>query len=111
VNAASEETIMASFVAIADRLPSFSAKSEADQLRLVEAIKRWLEECKQWWLLIFDNADDIALIGDYLPQRGNGSILFTTRANAVGSRAISIEVDNMGFIEGTHLLLHRAQRF
>ena len=39
------------------------------------------------------------------------SILLTTRANAVGSLAASIEVEKMGLIEGTQLLLRRAQRF
>ncbi len=111
VNAASEETISASFMTIANLLPSLPARNEADQRKLVEAVKRWLEQCKQRWLLIFDNADDIALVRDYLPQQGNGSIVLTTRANAVGSLATSIEVETMGFLEGTQLLLRRAQRF
>jgi nucleoside phosphorylase/tetratricopeptide (TPR) repeat protein len=111
INAASEEAILTSFVELAKLLPAFPAKDEIDQRKLVEAIKRWLEQCQQRWLLIFDNADDIALVGDYLPQGGNGSILLTTRANAVGSLATSVEVETMGFIEGTQLLLRRAQRF
>jgi len=111
VNAASVETIIASFVTIADQLPSLAAHDETDQHKLVEEIKRWLEQCKERWLLIFDNADEIALIRDYLPKGGNGSILLTTRANAVGGLATSIEVETLGFLEGTHLLLRRAQRF
>src|SRR5258708_308974 len=111
VNAVSEETIIASFVAIADLLPSLAARNETDQHKLVEAVKRYLEQCKQRWLLIFDNADDVALVRDYFPQQGNGSILLTTRAHAAGSLAASIEVEIMGFIEGTQLLLRRAQRF
>jgi tetratricopeptide (TPR) repeat protein len=111
VNAASEEALLTSFVTLAQLLPAFPAKSEPDQQKLVAAIKRWLEQCQQRWLLIFDNADDISLLREYLPQRGNGSILLTTRADAVGSLAASIEVETMGFIEGTHLLLRRAQRF
>ena len=110
VNAASEEALLTSFVALAELLPAFPAKSETDQSKLVAAIKRWLEQCQQRWLLIFDNADEVALLRDYLPQPGNGSILLTTRANAVGSLATSIEVETMGFIEGTYLLLRRAQR-
>ncbi len=77
----------------------------------MEAIKRWLEQCQERWLLIFDNADEVALVRDYLPKLGNGSILLTTRAYAVGSLATSIEVETMGFLEGTQLLLRRAQRF
>jgi tetratricopeptide (TPR) repeat protein/nucleoside phosphorylase len=111
VNAASEEALLTNFVALAELLPAFPEKRETDQWKQVEAIKRWLEQCQERWLLIFDNADDITLVGNYLPQRGNGSILLTTRADAVGSLAISIEVETMGFVEGTYLLLRRAQRF
>jgi tetratricopeptide (TPR) repeat protein/nucleoside phosphorylase len=111
INAASEEALLTSFVGLAELLPAFSAKKESDQHKLVAAIKRWLEECKQRWLLIFDNADDISIIQNCLPQRGNGSILLTTRANAVGSLAMSLEVETMGLMESTYLLLRRAQRF
>ena len=110
INAATEETMITSFTEIAALLPSFSAKDETDQQKLVEAIKRWLERCKQRWLLIFDNADDLHLVHKYLPHQGNGSILLTTRANAVGSLAESIEVERMGLMEGTEFLLRRAQR-
>jgi tetratricopeptide (TPR) repeat protein len=111
INAASSETIIASFVSIAQLLPRLSARHETDQHKLVEAVKRWLEQCQQRWLLIFDNADDVALLHDYLPQSNNGSILLTTRAHAVGGLATSVEVETMGFVEGTQFLLRRAQRF
>ncbi|HJT55944.1 MAG TPA: tetratricopeptide repeat protein [Ktedonobacteraceae bacterium] len=111
INAASEEALLTSFAELAEQLPGFSAKGETDQRRLVSAIKRWLEQCQERWLLIFDNADDVALVDGYLPLGGRGSILLTTRAYAVGSLATSIEVETMGFVEGTQLLLRRAQRF
>ncbi len=111
INAASEEALLASFTALAELLPGFPTKDETDQHKLAKEVKQWLEQCEHHWLLIFDNADDVLIIQDYLPQRSNGSILITTRANAVGSLAISIEVETMGFVEGTQLLLRRAQRF
>lgn len=111
VNAASEEALLISFTELAELLPDFSAKRETDQRKLVEAIKRWLERCQERWLLIFDNADEVALVCDYFPQGGNGSILLTTRAHAVGSLATPVEVETMGIFEGTSLLLRRAQRF
>src|SRR5438132_8290853 len=104
-------TGIASFTEIAELLPSFPTKDEADQQKLVEAIKRWLERCEQPWLLIFDNADALSLVRKYLPQQGNGSILLTTRAHAVGSLAASIEVEKMNLTEGMYLLLRRANRF
>lgn len=110
INAAGEEAILASFVTLADLLPGLPAKNETDQRKLVLAIKHWLEQCQQRWLLIFDNADDIALLQHYLPQQGHGSVLLTTRTSAVGALAASLEVENMGIMEGTTFLLHRAQR-
>src|SRR5436305_3469060 len=109
VNAATEETLITSFVAIADILPSLPGKNETDQKKIVEAVKHWLEQCDECWLLVLDNADDIALVRDFLPKTGKGYIVLTTRAHAVGSiAAASMEVDKMGLMEGSCLLLRRA---
>ena len=110
INAGSSETIMTSFVALADLLPTFSSQGETDQRKLVAAIKHWLEQCQTRWLLIFDNVESIPLVQEYFPHQGNGSILLTTRAQAVAAIATSIEVEQMGLMEGTQFLLHRAQR-
>jgi tetratricopeptide (TPR) repeat protein/transcriptional regulator with XRE-family HTH domain len=110
INAANEEAIIASFQAVAAQIPGFAAKDEQKQNKLIAAILRWLEQCPHPWLLIVDNADDLALIQHRLPTQGWGSILLTTRAHAVAALACAIEVDQMGLIEGTHFLLHRSQR-
>jgi tetratricopeptide (TPR) repeat protein len=110
INAASEEAILTSFQTLAEQLPNFAARDEKDQRKLIAAILHWLEACSEPWLLIFDNADELALVQPYLPQQGQGSILLTTRATAVGGLANSIEVEQMGLVEGTQLLLHRTQR-
>ncbi len=110
INAANEEAMIASFLTLADLLPAFAAREEKDQRKLIAAIHRWLQECRDPWLLIVDNADDPTLIQPYLPQQGLGSILLTTRATAVGWLATSLEVEQMGLMEGTQFLLHRAQR-
>lgn len=111
VNAASAETIVASFVSIARSFPVCAVNNEEDQQKIIAAMKHWLEHCQQRWLLILDNADELLDIQDVLPRWGNGHILLTTRAHAVGSLATSLIVGTMGLIEGTHLLLRRAQRF
>ncbi len=110
INAASQEALMTSFTALAALLPEFSARGETDQQKLMHAMKSWLEGCPQRWLLIFDNADDISLLPPYMPRYGNGSILLTTRTQAVGSLGIAINVEKMNPLEGTCLLLRRAQR-
>jgi tetratricopeptide (TPR) repeat protein/transcriptional regulator with XRE-family HTH domain len=110
ISAGSSETILTSFVDLARLLPTLVGQ-EANPHTIIAAILRWLEQRVPPWLLIFDNADDLSLVQPYLPRQGNGNILLTTRANAVGMLASSIEVDTMGIMEGTHLLLRRAHRF
>jgi nucleoside phosphorylase len=111
INAANEETIVASFIEIASLILSLLEKDEIDQSKLVTAVIRWLEECEQPWLLIFDNADDLPILPRYLPSRGNGSILLTTRSDADIPLTVSIEIDNLSLMEGTKLLLLRVGRF
>lgn len=110
INASNEETIMASFATIAEALSTAGAAKEIDQRKQVEVIKRWLEQCPEPWLLIVDNAADLSLLQPLLPQWGNGNLLFTTRAHAVGSLATALVVENMDMAEGTTFLLQRAQR-
>lgn len=110
INAASEEAVLTSFTALAKLLPAFPAPEETDQRKLAAALKHWLEDCQHSWLLIVDNVDDLSLVQEYLPRRGNGSLLLTTRAHAVGSLAAVLDVETMGLVEGTIFLLHRALR-
>jgi tetratricopeptide (TPR) repeat protein/transcriptional regulator with XRE-family HTH domain len=112
ISAASQETILTSFVELARLvMPTLVEQEGTNQRTIVATLLRWLEQCKQPWLLIFDNADDFSLVQSYLPRWGNGCILLTTRAHAVGAFASSLEVDSMGVMEATHLLLRRAHRF
>jgi hypothetical protein len=110
INTASEEALISRFVGLADLLPALSAERQVPQHRRVEAVKRWLGQCPEPWLLIFDNADDISLLRRYLPRRGNGSVLLTTRSHAIGALATALAVERTGLVEGTLLLLRRARR-
>ncbi|GCF11469.1 FxSxx-COOH system tetratricopeptide repeat protein [Dictyobacter arantiisoli] len=111
ISAANEETILTSFVELARLLPALVPQEETNQHTIIAAILRWLEQREPPWLLLVDNADDLSLVQPYLPRQGHGHILLTTRANAVGAFASSVEVDTMGIMEGAHLLLRRAHRF
>ena len=84
------------------------AEREAqDQEVLVTAVKRWLLTHLHW-LLILDNADDVQMAADFLPPGGQGHVLLTTRAQAAGTIARSLQVEEMDTQEGTLLLLRRA---
>jgi len=101
--AATRETLVADFVRLAERL-ELPEHEEPDQLRMIDAVKRWLAS-HEAWLLILDNADDLPLAQEFLPTSHKGYILFTTRAQAVGAIAASVEVEKLSLEDGTLLLL------
>jgi hypothetical protein len=81
VAAATRDTLIASFLDLARRL-NLPEKGEPDQTITVQAVKRWLEQHDQW-LLIVDNADDLAIAEEFLPTNDKGHILLTTRTQAL----------------------------
>lgn len=60
---------------------------------MAQLVLRWLEKQKNW-LLILDNLDDIAIVKDYLPERGpeKHTLISTRNPNAEGIRARGLEV-------------------
>jgi tetratricopeptide (TPR) repeat protein len=107
MRAATRETLVADFVMLAELL-DLPEKEEQDQSRTVAAVKRWLA-AHAGWLLILDNADDLPLAQEFLPTSHEGYILFTTRAQAAGPIATSVEVEQLNLQEGTLLLLRWAK--
>lgn len=77
-NSHSRESLVADFVAMAGLLELPEANGQ-DQSEAVRAVKRWLES-NNGWLLIFDNADDLAMAREFIPSRDMGHVLLTTRA-------------------------------
>ncbi len=103
---ADKETLVSDFAALAAIL-DLAAQHERDQSRVAEAVRRWLQTHGSW-LLIFDNADDLALISRYLPGQGRGAVLLTTRAQATGPYIQQkIEMEEMSRKDGIDFLLHR----
>jgi tetratricopeptide (TPR) repeat protein len=107
VNAASRETIMASFLELANLL-ELPEHQEADQNKIVTAVRRWLTT-HNYWLLIFDNADELTLTEEFLPASNTGSLLLTTRNQSVGTLAESLDIQIMEKEEGMLLVLRRAK--
>ncbi len=90
VNAATRDTIITSFLELATllKLPEQEAQ---DQNIMIAAVKHWFA-AHDAWLLIFDNADDLPIVEDFLPPGGKGHLLLTTRAHAPGTLANSLAV-------------------
>jgi tetratricopeptide (TPR) repeat protein len=105
IKAESSDSLISDFVSIATLL-DLPQKQEQEQHRIVEAVKRWFQD-NTGWLLIFDNADDLAMVQGFLPSGSKGHILLTTRAHATGRIAQRIEVAKMEQKEGALFLLHR----
>ncbi len=106
VKAETPESLIFDYMRLA-RLLHLPQQDEQDQNVIVEAVKEWFA-FHEHWLLIMDNADDLAMVFDFLPRGNTGHILLTTRAQAVGSLAQHVEIEKMGMAEGTLLLLRRA---
>jgi tetratricopeptide (TPR) repeat protein len=79
-----------------------------EQTLAVDAVKRWLGS-HEGWLLILDNADDLAMTREFIPPGTNGHVLLTTRAKAVGAIARRVEIQEMGTEEGALFLLRRSR--
>jgi len=107
INASSRDALSADFVMLATLL-SLPEQQEQEQDVVLRAVKRWLSSHTHW-LLILDNVDDLALIADFLPSDAAGDVLLTTRLQALGTVAQSIEVEKMGLDEGMMFLLRRAK--
>ncbi|HYX50216.1 MAG TPA: helix-turn-helix domain-containing protein, partial [Ktedonobacteraceae bacterium] len=107
VRAASRETLITDFVALAHVL-DLPGREAQDQMLVVAAVKRWLEQDDSW-LLILDNADELHVLTDFRPTGGVGHILLTTRAQATGRIASGLSVEKMESRESMLLLLRRAK--
>jgi len=105
--AASRETLAADYVTLAALL-DLPEQAEQDQQRVVAAVKRWLAAHADW-LLILDNADDLSQVQEFLPTRHKGYVLCTTRAQAAGALAASVEVERLEPQDGALLLLRWAK--
>jgi hypothetical protein len=105
--AATETELLTDFVSAAQllRLP---AKDAADFNLVAAAVRAWLEGAEKW-LLIFDNADDLAVVRSHLPANPRGHVILTRRPDNAGNVARTIRIDRMEADEGALLLLRRAE--
>src|SRR5437660_1518835 len=102
----SRDTLVAGFLEIASvvHLPE---RNEQDQAVTIAAVKSWLSQNANW-LLILDNADDLALLPEFLPSPLSGHLLLTTRAQTLDTLASRIEIETLDLDNAALLLLRRA---
>jgi tetratricopeptide (TPR) repeat protein len=100
------DNLISSYLTIATLL-NLPEKSEQESARVIAAVKAWLQR-NTGWLLILDNANDLALARDFLPPSVGGHVLLTTRAQTTGRFADRLEVDILPSEQGALFLLRRA---
>ncbi len=105
VRADSLDLLISDFLTIAAML-NLPERDQQNPQEIVQAVKQWLARHEQW-LLIFDNADQLGLVSEFLPSDGKGHVILTTRAQATGTIAEQIDINRMGQEEGTLFLLRR----
>src|SRR5216683_1182294 len=106
IKADTRENLLTDFMTIAQFL-NLPEQHAEEQALAVAAVIQWFKTHPQW-LLIFDNADDLAMVQQFMPPALGGHILLTTRAQAVGGLAQRIDVECMTPEVGALFLLRRA---
>ena len=106
VLADTRESLVSGYIALATLL-NLPQKNEQDQDMIIKEVKNWLQT-HGTFLLILDNADELALVREFLPPTFGGHLLLTTRAQAVGRLAHRVEVETMQQNVGALFLLRRA---
>lgn len=107
ISAETAETIISSFTAMAELL-NLPERQEHEQHRIVGAVSRWLQSHNQW-LLIFDNVEEVEPVKSVLPPAHHGSLLFTSRRQALAISTHLLRLDTMPFEEGVQLFLRRTR--
>src|SRR5258708_6858706 len=106
-NADTRGHLINNFVTIASLL-DLPQKDEKDEMVIVEAVKAWLRD-HTGWLLIVDNANELAHVEEFIPPAFRGHLLLTTRAQVLGGLARQFEVEVMRPEIGALLLLRRSK--
>ncbi|HEY1353654.1 MAG TPA: toll/interleukin-1 receptor domain-containing protein [Ktedonobacteraceae bacterium] len=100
--AESEENLSADFAGLT-RLLGVQKRREDP----VETMQTWFAASDQW-LLILDNADDLALVERFFPRSPRGHVLVTTRVMATGNVAQATVLGPLEPEDGALCILRRA---
>ncbi len=107
IKAETEGDLVASFTRMA-KLLALPGTNLHQRESVLDSIQKWLSNTADW-LLILDNADDLALVAPFLPIRlPNGHLLLTTRATAMDGLAQSLPLTSLEPEDGALCILRRA---
>lgn len=110
INAETANGLTSGFVEIAKALRLTAAESN-DQEQVVRAVLERLNATDRW-LLILDNVDDRGQIQRFVPERGKGDVLITSRESVFQELGIArgLEVKDLDGNEALQFLLKRTGR-
>lgn len=99
------EKLRSDFVAIAALLNLSTRDRKVEEI-IVNDVKDWLTNHTNW-LLIIDNVDSISDVKDFIPSKGNGDVLITTRIQNQNMQGIAekFPLERMTPEEGAKFLL------
>lgn len=106
IGADTVESMITSLLGIAEVL-QLSERGNQDPQRVITTVQRWLTTHYEW-LLIWDNLEDFELLTRFLPSAYRGTLLLTTRHQALGRLASGLALESMRPEEGKLFLLRRA---
>jgi transcriptional regulator with XRE-family HTH domain/tetratricopeptide (TPR) repeat protein len=107
LRADSQESLIDSYVYLANEL-DLPEKGAQDRNTTRSVVQRWLKE-NPHCLIVLDNVEDPASIYEFLVHMGESHIILTTRAQAIGAAAQTLELGEMDSAESMLLLLRRSQ--
>jgi tetratricopeptide (TPR) repeat protein len=107
LDATSQHTGKEAIVSLAESL-SLLEEDRADDQRLFNAFKRWLQQHDRW-LLILDDVRDLHQITHFVPFQHCGHVLLTTASQATGVFAHRVPVPQMTPEDSAVFLLRRAK--
>jgi tetratricopeptide (TPR) repeat protein len=78
---------------LAELAPHLGLPTAGGPDEVATAVRRALEATDRRWLLVFDNAPDERSIAPWIPRRGNGSVLVTSRSPGFTDADKVLQVD------------------
>ena len=106
IHAEEAATLTADFAALAVELKLTEEKVSEPGI-LVKVVRRWLSQGPAPWLLIFDNAQTVKDIRDYIPPGNAGHVIITSRNPNWRSIGSTLSLDVLDRDEAVSFLLGR----